>query len=498
MKIIRQLFKMLHRNHSNEQIKVGLINSKTEKPDVQHALDEFKDCADLVHCAFPERNVEFLYFAHLIDKKIFDQEIIHPLCDAAHVDTDQLFKQPQFVPCDDLQELIKGITEGKAAVFHIDEAFLVDVYGPEKRSITPSENESVISGANDAFIESSDVNLSLIRRRIKSPKLKVLKLTVGSVAKTNVFLLYIQSIANENFVDELKQRIQSIEIEAVYDTNMLIQLIDEVPNSVFPQFFTTERPDHAVKKLLSGKIIGIVDGSPHAFSSPTGFFEFFQAMDDYNERWIIGSGLRLLRYLAVFVTVTFTPMYVAITTFHYEMIPESLLIPLAESRSKVPFPPIIEAIFMEATLELLREAGVRLPTKIGQTIGIVGGIVIGQASVQAGITSNILIIAVAISAIASFVVPHYQMSQTFRLIRFGLILFAGLWGMIGLVTGIMLIVIHLCGITNLRTSYLIPLTPMFIKDWKDIWIRASYPMLNKRPVQSKSPHPVRHKIKIRD
>ncbi|WP_279615463.1 spore germination protein [Paenibacillus typhae] len=273
----------------------------------------------------------------------------------------------------------------------------------------------------------------------------------------------------------------------------MTQFIEDMPNSVFPQFLTTERPDVAVSKLTAGRIIVMIDNSPTALSAPASFFEFFSSPDDYYQRWALGTALRLLRYLALVITITFTAMYVSVTTFHYEMIPEALLRTLAESRNRVPFPPVYEALLMEIMIELLREAGARLPSKIGQTIGIVGGIVIGQAAVQAGLTSNVLIIAVASSAIASFVIPSYMMSASIRLIRFGVIILAGIWGNMGLVIGMALIVIHLSGLTSLGTSYITPVAPMKTKDWKDVFIRAPFSMLRSRPSQTRTNNLIRQK-----
>src|SRR5690606_4562141 len=263
---------------------------------------------------------------------------------------------------------------------------------------------------------------------------------------------------------DLIKRIELIEVDAILDGHMLIQYIDDFPNSIFPLFSVSERTDTAVSKLAEGKIIGILDGSPSVFSAPSSFFEFLASPDDYYQRWILGTATRLLRFAALVITLTFTALYVSVTTFHYEMIPEALLLTLTESRSRVPFPPIYEALLMELTIELLREAGARLPTKIGQTIGIVGGIVIGQAAVQAGLTSNVLIIAVASSAIASFVIPSYVMSASIRLVRFGLIILAGTLGDFGLMIGIAAIVIHLAGLKSLNTSYLTPVAPMYVGD----------------------------------
>lgn len=298
-----------------------------------------------------------------------------------------------------------------------------------------------------------------------------------------------------DYVEKIKYRVSNIEIDSVFDTNMLLQYIDDSPYSIFPQFLTTERPDAIASKLVAGRIVGMLNGSPSLFTAPSSFFEFVSSSDDYYQRWLLGTAIRLLRFLALVITLLFTAIYVSVTTFHYEMIPENLLLTLTESRNKVPFPPLYEALFLEITIELLREAGARLPTKIGQTIGIVGGIVIGQAAVQAGLTSNILIIAVASSAIASFVTPVYIMSASVRLLRFFLIILAGLWGNFGITAGFAAIVIHMSGLTSLGTSYLTPVAPFKINEWMDTFIIAPYRFLIERPSQSKSPNTVRNKMK---
>lgn len=233
---------------------------------------------------------------------------------------------------------------------------------------------------------------------------------------------------------------------------------------------------------MEGRAAVLLEGSPLVLTAPANFFEFLQSPEDYNQRWIVGTGLRLLRGIALFTTLTFTAMYVAAMTYHYEMIPEDLIITIAESRQRVPFPPIIEALLMELMIELLREAGARLPTKIGQTIGIVGGIVIGQAVVAAGLTSNILIIAVASSAIASFVIPSYTLSNSIRILRFGLILAAAIYGVFGIVLGLAFAIVHMTSITSLNAPYLAPVAPSYPKDWKDVFIRVPFRWLKTRPV----------------
>ncbi|WP_238402861.1 spore germination protein [Paenibacillus mesophilus] len=465
------------------------------KPTLSYVLHEFLDCSDIVHRSYPHLHIDLIYFEHQVDQDKLYRDVMNPILNVPQDEMRELLNQSPFTAATDMKQLILAILAGKTAIFHRQDVYLADVFGFQSRPVGESETETVITGPHDAFTEKASTNLALLRQRIKSSHLKVIKLSVGEITKTDVYVLYIKNIVNMHYVDEALARISNIEIDAIFDTNMLLQMIDDSPYSVFPQFLTSERPDVIGSKLIAGRIIGIVDGSPSAFSAPTSFFEFFSSSDDYYQRPLLGSASRLLRFLALLITIMFTALYVSVTTFHYEMIPENMLLTLTESRSRVPFPPLYEALFLETTIELLREAGARLPTKIGQTIGIVGGIVIGQAAVQAGLTSNILIIAVAASAIASFVTPAYVMSASIRLLRFGLIILAGIWGNFGLAIGISAIVIHMSGLTSLGSSYLTPVAPFQPKDWKDVFIIAPFKFLIERPTQSKSPNPVRNKMK---
>ncbi|MEB1809895.1 MAG: spore germination protein [Bacillaceae bacterium] len=462
--------KLLPEQHEQKQEEPrDLINNPITLQEIQK---EFENCSDIKHYSMASLQIDFLYFKSLISKDIFEREILNPL--NHNLEPSELFTSQQFEIGKSAERVVEGILDGNVAIFYNQQIFLLDAYEPKNRAIEQTETESTITGAHDAFIEGLEPNLSLIRKRVKSSKLKIIKLRAGEVTKTDLVILYIEDIANEVFVNTLKERISAIEIDAIYDTDMFVQLIDEHPNSIFPQFNTTERPDVVVNQLVNGKVVGLVDNSPTAFIAPTNFFEFFDSPDDKNQRWAIGTATKLLRYLSIVITITFTAFYVAVTTYHYEMIPETLLLSLAESRHRVPFPPLLEALIMEITIELLREAGARLPTKIGQTIGIVGGIVIGQAAVQAGLVSNTLIIAVAISAIASFVLPSYMLSASIRIARFGLIILAGALGNFGLLIGIIFILLHLVKVTSLQMSYLTPVAPIEASDLKTAIIRAPY------------------------
>lgn len=485
-----------HPSSEGESMEKESNNSKHSLyPTINHVINEFQDCGDLVHRTYPQNNTHVFYFDHLVDFKKLKQSVLNPFSTYTPEQVQLLLNEREFIPVSESKKAISEVLDGKALLFYNEDPYIIDIYGPKERAIAQSETETVITGPHDSLVEGSATNLSIIRRRVKSSHLKVIKFTVGEVAKNDVYLLYLKDIANPDLLNQVIGRLKDVELDAIHDTNMFVQMIDENPNSIFPQYLTTERPDTVASKLVAGRIVGIVDGSPSAFIAPTSFFEFFASPDDYYQRWWLGSFIRVLRFFAFIITILFTALYVSATTYHYEIIPDTLLISLAESRSRVPFPPIYEALLLEVTIELLREAGARLPTKIGQTIGIVGGIVIGQAAVDAGFTSNILIIAVAISAIASFVIPSYIMSASIRLIRFGFIILAGIWGNFGIVVGIALIIIHLSGVTNVGTSYVTPVAPFYKKDWLDTFVRGPLWALRKRPVLSKTPNMKRNKMR---
>jgi hypothetical protein len=269
----------------------------------------------------------------------------------------------------------------------------------------------------------------------------------------------------------MRQRLEDIDIDMIEDIHMLKQYMLDSSTSVFPQYVASELVDRSVYAIKEGKIVVLTEDSPLALIAPSTFFSFFETTEDRYFHWSFSSFILALRFVAAFFTLSLTPLYVSATTYHYELIPGQLLITLGESRAAVPFPPIIEVLIIEIVIELLREAGARLPTKVGQTIGIVGGVVVGTAAVQAGITSNILIIIVTFSALASFSTPNYVMGNTLRFVRFPLIIFAGFLGIIGVMFGLCLLVIHLVKLESLGRPYLTPLYPFRFADWNKVFFR---------------------------
>lgn len=349
------------------------------------------------------------------------------------------------------------------------------------RSVSAPEIEFSVIGPKEAFIESLDQNLNLIRKRLPVKQLIVEELTVGKLSKTRIAILYMEDIVEMENVETVKQRLESLEFDEISDSSFVEQLISDNQASPFPIFLDTERPDRAAGSLSQGKVVMVVDGSPHALIGPTTLLEFFVSFEDYYLNWIIATFSRILRIFSVVFSIIVTPLYVAALTYHYQMVPRAVMATLISSRQGVPLPPILEALVLEITIELLREAGARLPTKIGQTIGIVGGIVIGTASVEAGLTSNVLLIFVALAALASFTTPIYKIGNTIRFIRFPFLIFAQLWGLLGIVFCFCILLTHLIRLTSLGRPYLEPIYPPRWSDLKDTIVRLGFSKQAKRP-----------------
>jgi len=354
--------------------------------------------------------------------------------------------------------------------------------GAVRRKPTEPGIESNVLGPQVAFAESLETNLSLIRQYVPTAQLLHERLQVGKTIPTNVSLLYMKGIADEENVHTMRQRIRDLTVDEILDATLLAQYVSDNEKSLFPLLQLSQRPDRAVAGLIQGQVVVLVEGSPFAVIGPTSFVQFFQSPDDFYFNWNIATFVRLMRVVAIILSLLLTPAYVASLTYHYELIPADLLISLAQSRSRVAFPPLWEALLLEGIIELLREAGARLPTKVGQTIGIVGGIVIGQAAVQAGFTSNILIIIVALGALASFIAPSYMLGATIRVVRFPMILLAGMWGGVGIAIGFSFLISHLLRQKSLGRPYLSPAYPLRLADLKDSVVRLPLSLFSLRPV----------------
>lgn len=385
-----------------------------------------------------------------------------------------------------LKDISLSLTKGSIFVqldSNLNEGMLINVAQETTayRKNNSSENEYSVIGPKVAFVESLDSNMNLLRKEIVTEKLIFEEQTLGSVSKTRVVIVYIDGIANPLNINTVRQRLSDMDFDVVFDTAILDQIISDNSNSPFPLFLPSERVDRIKYSLLNGQVAILSDGSPYVISAPSTVFDFFISPEDYYLPWILGSFFRLIRYYGVLFSILATPIYVSIITFHYMVVPEDLLLPIIESRANVPFPPIIEALLLEITVELIREAGARLPAKVGQSLGIVGGVVLGTAAVEAGLTSTILVILVSLSALSSFTTPIFKMANTIRFLRFPLIALAGLYGGLGIMVGLILLGGHLLRLKSLGTPYIIPLFPFRYKDFRDSFIRSSLSLTWGRP-----------------
>lgn len=360
-------------------------------------------------------------------------------------------------------------------------ALAANTQGGEQRSVEEASSQTVIRGPKEGFTENSRTNMSLIRRRIKSPKLASKALKIGTVTQTDVIVIYLEGVANDGIVQEVFKRLERIDTDSILEGSYIEDYIEDSSYSPFPTLLNTERPDVAIGGILEGKIVIIVDGSPFVLIAPVTFVRYFQSSEDYYQRYDISSFLRIIRFISFFLSMLLPALYISITTFHQEMLPTPLLISLAAQREGVPFPAFIEAVLMELTFEVLREAGVRMPRAIGPAISIVGALVLGQAAVQAGLVSAAMVIVVSFTAISNFVIPYMSLSISARLIRFAMMIMGGTFGLFGVMSGLMLLLIHLAGLRSFGEPYLTPLAPFKLSAMKDVFIRVPRWAMISRP-----------------
>ena len=329
------------------------------------------------------------------------------------------------------------------------EVLVINTIGGEFRAIEEPVTETLIRGPRSGFVESVQTNQALIRRRVRDPSLRFETHLIGQRSKCTVVLAYMDGIIHPALLKEVNRRLHSIDVDIIPESGYIEEWIEDSFLSPFPQMLNTERPDKAVAAIMQGKFAIIVDGTPFVLIAPINFSNVMQSPEDYYERWEIGSLLRLLRYLGAFISIFLPSLYIALISLQPGLLPTHLVFSIAGTREGVPFPPVVEALLMVVTMELLQEAGARLPQTIGQTIGIVGGLVIGEAAVQAGIVSPIMVIVIALTAIANFAIPSYSVAISFRIVRFGFIFAAGAFGMYGIILVYIMINIHF---VNLKAS----------------------------------------------
>ena len=358
-------------------------------------------------------------------------------------------------------ELVQNINSGNCALFvdTINFAFDIDIKKFAQRSISEPKNEPSVRGSQEAFVENLRTNTSLIRKNINNENLIIENITIGKTNKNNCAVCYIKDIANSSLVSEAKYRLNNLDVDYVLSSSELIQLICDDPETTLPEILTTERADKACSSLLQGRVVIIYNGSPYALILPVTLFDFFTSQEDINLNYHFSNLLKVLRAIAFFITLLLPGLYLAITIYHRELLPTELLYSIVASRVNVPFPIVVEILMMELSFELIREAGLRVPSPLGSTVGIVGALVLGEAAVSANIVSPILIIIVAITAISSFAIPDFSLGFHLRISRFAYTILGALCGFLGIGIGIFIHLITLCSLKSFGVPYLSPYMP---------------------------------------
>jgi spore germination protein KA len=431
------------------------------------------------------------YFDTLVDSSLVQDFILQPLLLRPQDAIREVVSILDYAESDNMEDAVQAILYGKVVLHQegISKLYLLGVDLKKERSINIPTNERILRGSNEAFIENIDTNINLMRKLINSTEFVVKTYTIGRLSRTKVAVMYIKTIAQTAIVEEIDRRLTSIDIDYVEAPGFIDEMIREKKFSLFPQLLITERPDRARAYLMEGKVVIGTAGSPDTIIMPVTFWSFFQSPDDYQVSWLIGTFYRLLRISCLFITIGLPAVYVAVSAFNPQLLPINFVNTLQSSLKFVTFPPVLEALSMMFMLEILREATIRLASPVGQTIGVVGGIVIGTVVVQANLVSNTIVIVTALTGLASFVLPSYEMSSAVRLLSYPALLLSSLFGLFGLAFFFMMICIHLCQMTTMGLPYYTP--PFSFRDTKDTLFRAPLWSLRKRPVGTISSNRIR-------
>ena len=425
----------------------------------------------------PEEKGAVVFIDGLVDKKQVEWSILRPLmlmADRADVTpgtSDPLeYIESSLVTVGEINRkcklapIVDAVLSGMTVLLinGSKEALTIATPGWEKRGIEQPDSEVIVKGPRDGFIETLRTNTALLRRKLGSPGLTLETLQVGERSKTDICIAYLKDIADPNLIAEIKQRIQGIKTDGILSAGSLEEYIEDAPLSIFGTIGYTERPDVVCAKLLEGRAAIIIDGTPVALTAPFLFIENFQSPDDYNFKQFFGSLIRWVRYVAFWISILLPALFVALTAFDQELIPTQLLITIAATYEGTPFPAVVETLGMGLIFEILREAGIRLPRPIGQTISFVGALVIGEGAVSAGLVGAPVLIVISLTAIASFVTPTLVQEST--IIRFSLVILAGFLGAFGITIGLLIVLVHMVSLRSFGVPFSSPIAPMDLRD----------------------------------
>ncbi|GIP16765.1 spore germination protein KA [Paenibacillus montaniterrae] len=430
-----------------------------------------------------------LYVEGLTDRDTLMNNIIKPLQFRKPFASSVIDELKQLVSASDLKEaadtdyILQALFSGDTIILMHGEAsaLVASSKGGEKRPVSEPATQTIIRGPRESFTENLSTNTALIRRKVKDANLWLETMQIGRVTKTKVGIMYIQGLVQPSIITEIKQRLNQIDIDGILEGGYVEEFIQDKTFTPFPTIQNTDRPDSSAAALLEGRVVIIIDGSPFVLLAPALFVQFFQASEDYYHRWDISTLIRGLRFLSFAIALLAPSLYVAVTTYHQELIPSSLLFALASQREGAPFPAFIEAFIMEIMFEVLREAGIRMGRAVGSSVSIVGTLVIGQAAVEAGLVTAAMVIVVSSTAIANFVSPSFNMGISTRLLRFGFMALAASLGLYGITIGLIILALHLCHLTSFGIPYMSSLAPYYSNDQKDALFRFPHWLMKKRP-----------------
>jgi len=443
----------------------------------------------------PRYDAAVIFVDGMVNKTIINDSIIKPLMYDLHLISDD--RKFEIKDIGELRTVllsvgdVKQITTVKDTVrsglygntiLLLDghaEALDIDTKGWETRSIQEPSVEQVVRGPREGFTETMRFNTAMLRRKILNPNFTIEQMVIGEQTRTNVSIAYLRGVANPKVVEEVKTRLGRIKTDAILESGYIEEFIEDAPYSIFSTVGNTEKPDVAAAKILEGRIAILVDGTPFVLTVPMLFVEGFQSAEDYYSRPHFFSFIRMLRFMAFFISMLAPAIYVALTSYHQELIPTPLLITIAAASEGTPFPALLETLVMVIVYEILQESGIRLPSQVGQALSIVGALVMGQAAVEAGLVGAPVVIVVAITAIASFLVVTH--TDATALLRYFFIILAGVLGAFGIIIGLLAILIHLAGLRSFGSPYLSPLAPITWRDLKDVFIRVPIWAMDKRP-----------------
>ncbi|SFT07961.1 spore germination protein [Paenibacillus sp. BC26] len=434
-----------------------------------------------------------IYVANMVNSEELNTNILKPLfyeglpqgLDSVN-SISQMLEQSRFsvlhiMTSSNVSGIVECVLRGHVAILVDGEssAIVADVTNFESRTIGEPSEEATLRGSRESFTELLTTNTTMMRRIFATPDLKMEQLTLGKYTKTEIVIAYLEGVVDLSVLDEVRKRVKRIRIDGILESGYIEESIEDTHFSPFPQILNSERPDVVAAGLLEGKVAILTNGTPIALIVPMTFWAGLQAPDDYFERFLFVTLNRWIRYMFVLISVFLPSIYIALTDFNPEMVPAKLMLSIAALREKAPFPTVIEVFMMEFVFEALREAGIRLPRQIGPLVSIVGALVIGEAAVRAGIISAPIVIIVPAAGISSFVIPRYSFSFPMRILRFPMLILAGLFGLFGIAIGIIAILIHLIHLQPFGTPYLSPVAPLKKGKLKDVLMRWPHKLTRK-------------------